>query len=138
MLGLFNEALPPADPGGLVPVLVDAYGRPLVVLTDADGAAYSGANPLPVRDQFISGEILADQAGAGAVLTFTFSSAVQFVSVRCDGGDARVDPYGGTPSATLGIVCDDGVALQRPVPSTTAIKVYAPAASTVSVDGARY
>ena len=109
--------------GAYVPVEVDATGALSVNATATD--TYSG------------GEVLADQAGAGAVLTFTFTTPVNLAWVLVDGDDGRCDPFGGTPSSGAGIPCDDGV--PQPVSMTvTTIKVYAPAATTVSVWGYRY
>lgn len=91
----------------------------------------------PTQDTFESGEVLADQAGAGAVLTFTFSSKVDLVWVRAAGGDVRIDPFGGTPTSGLGIVGEAGI----PVPinvRTKVVKVYASAGTTVNVWGLRY
>lgn len=97
-------------------------------------------NPLSVRDDFTTGEILADQAGAGGVLTFTFSSPVQMVWVRDTGATttnvSRVDPFGGTPNASTGIPVPNG----EPTPitvTTSQVKVYAASGSTISVYGYR-
>lgn len=90
-----------------------------------------------VADTFNSGETLADQAGAGAVLTFTFTSPMDLVWVRSVGGISRADPFGGTPTATQGIYCADG----EPQPLTitaTVVKVFAPIGATVSVWGFTY
>ncbi len=90
-------------------------------------------------DAFTAGEVLADQSGAGAVLTFTFAAAQHLIWVLAqgDGLVARIDPFGGTPSATAGIPAFH----ETPVPLTvvaTTIKVYAPTGTTVSVWGYRY
>jgi len=89
-----------------------------------------------VKDDYQSGEVLADQTGAGAVLTFTFAAPRNLVMVHAVGADqvARADPFGGTPSATQGIRCDDGVPSYLPVIATT-VKVFAPAGMVVTVVG---
>lgn len=97
------------------------------------------ASLVPVKDEFTGGQVLADQTGAGAVLTFTFASPVQLAVVYGDGlatDVARADPFGGTPSATLGIPCGDEVPTFLPV-TTSAVKVFAPAGMVVSVCGYR-
>lgn len=96
------------------------------------------ATPVAASDRFTSGEVLADQSGADTVLTFAFSSAVQLVEVHCVGGEGRAEPYGGTPSATQGIRCGDDIPRMMPVPSVTAVKVYAATGTTVTVHGQRY
>lgn len=82
------------------------------------------------------GEYLADQSGAGGVLTFTFSEEHQLVWVQIDGGDGRADPFGGTPSASAGIPCVDGTPQPMTV-STDVVKVFAPGSTTVHVWGYR-
>ena len=92
-----------------------------------------------VRDDYSGGEVLADQTGAAAVLTFNFASAVQLVVVHGDGADgelARADPFGGTPSAVLGIPCGSEIPTYLPV-TTSSVKVFAPASMVVSVWGYR-
>lgn len=91
-----------------------------------------------VRDDYQAGEVLADQNGAGAVLTFTFSAAVQLVVVTAKGTNltARADPFGGIPSGGQGIVCDDGVPTYIPV-TATVVKVFAPSGMAVTVFGMR-
>lgn len=90
-----------------------------------------------VSDSFAGGEVLADQAGAAGVLTFTFSAARQLVWVRSDGGVARANPFGGVPTSTSGIFCDDGV--PTPITVTTSlVKVFAPTGTTVKVHGYSY
>jgi hypothetical protein len=155
-------------PGGsastsYVPVTVNSSGR-LLVSNDSvgtDGSAVptsatavggtdgtnlqtlkvSTAGDLSVQDKFAGGEVLADQNGAGAVLTFTFASPVNLVWVVDTGAVTtnvcRADPFGGTPSATAGIP----VFNQAPSPitvTTSSVKVYAPAGAVVAVHGYRY
>lgn len=84
-----------------------------------------------------AGQILADQTGAAAVLTFTFTNPMHSIWVRSDGGDVRCDPFGGAPAAAAGIVCKDGVPLQLTIMATV-ILVYAPAGAVVKCWGYRY
>jgi hypothetical protein len=94
---------------------------------------------LVVRDEYQGGEVLADQTGAAGVLTFTFTSAVQLAVVDANGvatDIARADPFGGTPTATLGIPCRDETPTFMPV-ATSTVKVFAPSAMVVSVYGYR-
>lgn len=116
-------------------VTVDSMPANNVGLTDSE----LRAAPVPVVDRNASGEVLAQQTGAGAVLTFTFASAVDLVVVECEGlatDVARADPFGGTPTATAGIPCRDEAQVYIPV-TATVIKVFAPTASTVTVWGVR-
>lgn len=118
--------------GGYVAVKVSPSGAATV---DATGSVVSA------QDIFSGGEVLADQAGAGAALTFTFSAAVQLVMVFAKSAtgtlQARADPFGGTPSAAAGAPCEDGVPMAFPV-NASAVKVFAPTGMTVSVWGFRY
>lgn len=96
-----------------------------------------------VADDYQTGEILPDQVGAGSVLTFTFSAPVQNIWVYAvdpsdltASGEVRVDPYGGTPSASLGIPVSFGGGF--PISATTsAVKVFAPSGVRVTVYGNR-
>lgn len=90
-----------------------------------------------VIDQYTAGEILADQTGAENVLTFTFSYKMDLVWVRCDGGTGRADPFGGTPTNTLGIICEDGVPNSLTILTKT-VKIFADTGVNVSVWGYRY
>ncbi len=141
--------------------LTDAQARaaPLPVsgtVTISDGSgpvtvdgtvAVSGTVPVSgfpadqkVHDDYATGEVLPDQIGAGAVLTFTFSAAVQLVLVHAYSATAtdlaRVDPFGGTPSASAGIRALNDVPTFIPV-TATVVKVYAPTGMEVSVSGFR-
>jgi len=100
--------------------------------------ALTPTNNLSTADDYQSGECLADQAGAGGVLTFTFTTAVQLLVIEAKGGSltARADPFGGVPTASKGVVCDDGVPTYVPV-TVTSVKIFAPAGMTVSVFGMR-
>lgn len=91
-----------------------------------------------VHDDYQAGECLEDQLGTNAVLIFTFSTAVQLVVVESSGADlvCRADPFGGTPTASKGFRCSDGAAVYIPV-ATSEVQVYAPAGTTVAVNGYR-
>ncbi|MDQ6719334.1 MAG: hypothetical protein M3003_00890 [Candidatus Dormibacteraeota bacterium] len=92
---------------------------------------------IKARDDFQTGECLADQTGAGAVLTFTFAAPRNLVLIEAVGTGtqvARADPFGGTPNVTTGIRCDDGVPTYVPV-TTTTLRVWAPASMAVAVAG---
>jgi len=92
----------------------------------------------PVSDDYMTGECLADQVGAGAVLTFTFASPVHLVVVESSGDTltARADPFGGTPTAALGVPCHHEAPVYLPVMTST-VQVFAPAGTTISVEGFR-
>lgn len=79
----------------------------------------------------MGGEILADQLGDGTVKTFTFSSPVQLVWIRFDGGNGRVDPFGGTPDLVTdaGIFCENGI----PTPITVQCTVLKAIGSVGSI-----
>lgn len=93
-----------------------------------------------VADDYQTGEILPDQIGNGGVLDFTFSAPVQNLWVYAvrddDSGEVRVDPFGGTPSANLGIpVAFGGI---TPIPTTaTVVRVFAETGVRVTVYGNR-
>lgn len=92
---------------------------------------------LTVADDYQALEVLADQAGAGAVLTFTFSAAVQLVVVHAVGASlvARATTTQ-TPTAALGLRCPDDTPTFLPV-TTTTVRVFAPAGMSVTVAGYR-
>lgn len=114
------NAAPAADADGLVV-------RPIV-----------GTLTVEQHDDFSGGEYFADQAGADAVVTFTFSSQVQLVVVEANGNtEARLDPFGGTPGATTGIPCRDEVIMWIPVKATS-VKAYIPIGTTLHVWGFRH
>jgi hypothetical protein len=119
------------------PTAAGASEQLTAIVGETEGGAF--LQHVRAKDVLTGGEILADQDGAGAVLTFTFSQAMDVVWVQSRGADlvSRVDPFGGTPSATSGIPALD----DTPVPLTvraTAVKVYAPAGATVCCWGYRY
>lgn len=91
----------------------------------------------PVVDTFLSGEVLADQSGSDTVLTYTFSSPVDLVWVRSDNGTSRADPFGGVPTSTLGIICEDGIPNPMTI-RTDEVQIFAPNGSIVNVWGYRY
>lgn len=116
-------------------------------LTSNQGLQAQHANRWPVglsngtefvEVEFTSGEILAEQNGANAVLTFTFASPVNEVHVDLigDGLVGRIDPFGGTPSSTLGIPCYDKITKKLSIVTTT-VRIYAPTGATVNVFGFR-
>lgn len=92
--------------------------------------------------EYIGGQALADQVGAAAVQTFTFSTPVDFIWVTDIGATttnvSRVDPFGGTPAATTGIPVLNGAPTPiNVVPSSATVKVYAPVGSTITMYGLR-
>lgn len=92
-----------------------------------------------VTDDYQAGEVLADQTGAGGVLTFTFSAPVHLAVVDANGTAtdvARADPFGGTPAAGTGIPCRDESPTYMPV-TTSSVKVYAPSNMLISCWGYR-
>jgi hypothetical protein len=98
--------------------------------------AVSVAGTVDVADVYLAGEVLPDQAGAGGELAFAFAAPTDLIWVRSVGAASRADPFGGTPTASLGIPCPD----DEPVPITvraSTVKVFAPAGATVSVWGFR-
>lgn len=112
--------------------------------TDALTDAELRADPVPVQDDYPDGEILADQTGADAVLTFTFSADVHTVWVMAvDPNDllaadeeVRVDPFGDTPSASLGMPVFLGAWSPISV-ATGEVKIYTPSGIRVTVWGFR-
>lgn len=124
---------------GRLPVDGSGVTQPVSgIVTSNQGAA--GVNEWPVKDNYSAGEVLAQQTGAGAVLTFTFSAPVQLVVVEANGtstDEARCDPFGGTPSAVLGIPCRDEIPVFIPV-TVTIVKVFTPIAMIVNVWGFRH
>ena len=92
---------------------------------------------------YSSAQILADQAGAGGVLTFNFTTPVDFIWVTDTGTTttniSRVDPFGGTPAASTGIpVFNQTPTPISVVPPSMTVKVYAPAGANISMYGLRY
>lgn len=113
------------------------------VKTYAQGiTTVSGVNTLQVKDDYQVGEILADQSGVGGVLNFDFSNPVDFIWVTDIGATttniSRVDPFGGTPSSSLGIPVFNATPTPINVtPARTRIQVYAPSGSTITMYGYR-
>lgn len=97
------------------------------------------ATPVGVADDFDTEDHTEDQAGAGAVLTFTLNPG-NLVIVDVDPTDpsdtlnyrARAMCDGSDPTATLGFVCRPGSSY-LPVPTSGTVKVWAPTGVTVSV-----
>lgn len=136
IFGLWNGGTPiPVDSSNRLPVDT-GLTQPL---TDAQ----LRASPVPVasKDFYTAGECLADQNGDGTAKTYAFSAPVQlvYVEVKSSGGTSqgRADPFGGTPTASAGIPCEDGAATAIPV-TTSSVKVFAPSGCTVTVWGFRY
>lgn len=98
--------------------------------------SYDERSVSPVRDTFTGMEALAQQAGASAVLTFTFTSEVDLIWVRSDGSGSSMATTTQTPTSTLGAVCEDGVPTPLTVRTST-VQVWAPSGVTVSVWGFR-
>lgn len=108
------------------------------VQVDALTNAQLRASPVPVGDDYASGELLEDQVGANNVLVFTFSQPVASFWVAPQGlsGTCKIDHYGGEPSATRGIPVDAGGALPIPEPATV-VRVFTPTGLRVTVWGQR-
>lgn len=106
----------------------------------SNGSTYLGtqANPVVVADNYAAGEVLASQTGADAVITFNFSSIVHSVTVESDGYGlvSRADPFGGTPSSTLGIPCRHQIPQIMKV-TTDVVRVFAPTSANITVWGFR-
>lgn len=93
---------------------------------------------MPSKDIIDDLETLADITGDGTVKNLTFSQQVHLLMLYSAGGVSRVVTRAGeTPSASRGIVCDDGVTAYIPVKATT-YKVYIPTGAVVSAAGALY
>ena len=96
------------------------------------------AAAVPVEAAPSHGEVLADQDGADAVLTFHFGAAVTTVWLLArgtDGAVVRADPYGGTPTDAVGIPVEVGIPFPLTTPPTTSVAVWAPSGVTVTVWG---
>lgn len=133
------------DKAGVQTLVSDTDALPV---TDAEVEALLGAirdrlpanlrhDRLDTADTFTDGEVLADQSGADDVLIFTFSNPVDLIWVRSDNGDSRADPFGGIPTGTLGIICEDGVPNPMTIRTDT-VRVYSPNGATVNMWGYRY
>jgi len=118
--------------------MLDKAGTAFVEPRAEDGHGSAAVSPSFVRDDYTTGELLNDQVGASAVLTFTFSAPVVsfWVAVQGTTGTCKIDHYGGTPSATRGIPVEAGGMLPIPEPATT-VRVYAPTSLRVTVWGQR-
>lgn len=140
-VGMSPAGFPP-----LVPVLANGAMLGLARSFDlgagatlSNGVATVAVSPFQF-DDYTSSETLAEQNGAGAVLTFNFANgAVQLLVVELVGlnltGKVALD---GTPSSTHGLTIVDSTPLYLPCPKTlTSVPIYAPAGSVVSVMGLR-
>jgi hypothetical protein len=88
-------------------------------------------------------EVLADQAGADDVLTFTFSRPVDLVIVHSVGSESRATGPNQTPTAGFGKRCPDDIPIWLPARminggGETVVKVYAATGTVVSVEGYFY
>lgn len=113
-------------------ILLAVDGLEMVLAAQA-----SLADKQPVRDEYGDGQALPDQLGADAVLTFTFAAPVNLVLVEADGGDVRVDPFGGVPAIDTGVRARDATPTYIPK-TVTEVKVWAATGTVVSVAGFRY
>lgn len=142
MLAVGNTT-PPVSNAQIIASGATAWDTGKNNITVSDGtlpyrkARVSSLGNFAVDDSYTSGQVLADQAGSGSVLTFTFTQQQNLVWVRCDGGQGRADPFGGTPATTTGIRCDDGIPNPMTI-NTTVVKVFANTGTTVQVWGYRY
>lgn len=132
---------------------IDADTLQMVVLLTAllaidfskQGTKGAAANAWPVRDDLATELHAQDQPGAGAVLTFNFATAADFLMVDVDNTASndtatylcRATLDGSAPSAVLGFVCRSGQTTYLPFPSTGAVKVFAPAGVVVSVQAGK-
>lgn len=141
-----STALPQGPIGGVLTLFDDAVSTRAVLAgvdVNAGGTTLTNArirqNRLDAADSFSGMEVLIDQVGAGSVLTFTFSSAVDCVQVHSVGSESRVTDSTQTPSGTFGVRAPDDIPIWLPYQTTT-IKVYANLnpATTVTVWGYRY
>jgi hypothetical protein len=106
----------------------------------SNGSSFLGtqANPVIMADDYANGEVLATQIGANAVITFNFSFPVNYLTVESDGYGlvARADPFGGTPSSTLGVPCRHQTPQSFKI-ITDVVRVYAPTSANITVWGFR-
>lgn len=87
-----------------------------------------------VSDYYQNLEILPDWSGTGSSTTITFTTMPKLIWLVSRGGPSRVTPPSQTPTASLGIYCDDGV--PQPITwQTNSLKVYTPAGATVTAWG---
>lgn len=93
---------------------------------------------LKISDRLTAPEYLDDQPGVGGVLTFDFLlGAPDLTWVTSIGGNCRA-AFGGDPSASKGVRCDDGTPTPIALSGFSQLKVFAPIGSVVSVYGTRY
>lgn len=109
------------------------------------GLRLNAGEQLRVADDYAAGAVLADQTAGdvvdgGEVLTFTFSEPVAPWVYAADpadldaDGEIRVDPFGGSPSASLGIPVRYGAGYPLQVETLT-VRVWAPAGVRVTAWG---
>lgn len=116
--------------------LTVAAGHGLATEAKQDDTISALGGTLTVTDRDDTLEVLTDQAGADAVLTFTFAASSQ-PWVYVDTGDpVRVTGNDQTPTASFGIPVASGSPFPIPVLAAT-LKVYAATGQTVSVYGTR-
>lgn len=131
-LGTTNSTLTAAN------TKLDTLNTTLDTPRQEDGHGSAVGDPSYVTDVQTAGQILADQAGADGVLTFTFSSTMDEVFVHSAGAATRADPLGGTPAASTGIPCPSGTIVAMRV-RTSSVKIYASSSATaVSVWGFKH
>lgn len=125
--------------------LVNEFGELNLEATQKDVLAKLEAMRvlLASTDDFPAGEVLPDQTGSNSVLTFTFSADVHTIWVYAidanddtAAGEVRTDPFGGVPTATLGIPVAFGGGFPIPV-ITGEVKIYAGDGVRVTVYGNR-
>ena len=109
---------------------------------DASGSTILQGTPQwNTIDKFTTGYVLgAQSAPVDSVLTFTFTTPVDLVYIFSADHNNHVgmaDPFGGTPSDTLGIPLLPGVPQSFPV-VTSSVKVYESAGGVVYVWGYKY
>lgn len=92
---------------------------------------------LEVVDVPDAGEVLDDKLPNGSAVDFSFAQPMRYAWVLAQGGDARADPYGGTPADTRGVPCME--AIPTPLMGViSVVKVYAAPGVRVTVWGQRY
>lgn len=129
----------PVTPDSTSTDVTDRAGRLLgIVSLDQFNIDAFGAGK--VRDDYSDAEYLTEQDGAGAVLTFDFTSPVQLVWVTdvSTSTDAisHVDASGGVPTNDTGVP----VFNQAPTPiviTTSQVQVFAPVGTRINVYGLR-
>lgn len=116
---------------------INAFGALALDATVVARLPLTATSKLAVADDYQVLECLADQTGAGGVLTFTFTAAVSLVIVHAVGTSqvARASTTQ-TPTASLGVRCPDDAPSYIPV-AASSVQVFAPNGMVVSVSGLR-